>query len=316
MSQRLYLLLFYLGVSSLEYCCQNNSANLRKLSVEEDYLLTIDKINNGVENLSDYDILVKDSSGRIISKDSIAKIDLSQYAFDSYVDKNNCVRLQVLRHITEEDRLAKKKWDSLLINDREFLIKFIASIKADSTEKESILEAYNSMAPLKNLPINCDSLADYLENALDLDQGNRSSGRIDAKVDRSNQELLVSIINKCGFEAIEETNEKGIQATFYIIQHANKELRERYFPQLDLWTRKSLMPASELALMIDRMKVDNNEEQIFGSQVRIYNDGRVELYKIKDMERVDIRRDSVGLGPLSEYLKHYGIDWETPSNHE
>jgi hypothetical protein len=39
---------------------------------------------------------------------------------------------------------------------------------------------------------------------------------------------------------------------------------------------------------------------------------KLELWPIEDEERVDARRASVGLGPLAEYLKHFGLEYKPP----
>jgi len=40
---------------------------------------------------------------------------------------------------------------------------------------------------------------------------------------------------------------------------------------------------------------------------------RPELWPIEDEEDVDARRASVGLMPLAEYLKRFGLDYSSPA---
>ncbi|MDQ3394850.1 MAG: hypothetical protein M3512_12165 [Bacteroidota bacterium] len=61
--------------------------------------------------------------------------------------------------------------------------------------------------------------------------------------------------------------------------------------------------------MEDRMLMDRGEKQKYGSQV-IKDNGSDEwtLYPIQDPENVNKMREKNGLGPLEEYLRHFGIE--------
>lgn len=131
-------------------------------------------------------------------------------------------------------------------------------------------------------------------------------------IDRENQQTVVSIIEKCGFPTIKEHGYKSVEAVFLVIQHAGKNLREKYFPLIKKSADQGELQWSTVALMEDRMLMDRGEKQKYGSQVRKDN-GNEEwsLYPIQDPENVNKRRAEVGLGPIEEYLRHFGIEYST-----
>jgi hypothetical protein len=65
--------------------------------------------------------------------------------------------------------------------------------------------------------------------------------------------------------------------------------------------------------MEDRMLMDKGEKQKYGSQVRKSNGSdKWSLHPpIQDPENVNKRRAEVGLEPIEEYLKHFGIEYKT-----
>jgi hypothetical protein len=55
------------------------------------------------------------------------------------------------------------------------------------------------------------------------------------------------------------------------------------------------------------------KKQIYGTQLaRNEKTGKYELYPIEDEEHADLLRTSVGLPPIAEYLKSFGIEYIPP----
>ena len=63
---------------------------------------------------------------------------------------------------------------------------------------------------------------------------------------------------------------------------------------------------SSFALMEDWPLMYNAYKQIYGSQI-----SNGEHYNLKDPQTVDERRAAIGLGPLSDYLLHFDLDYDT-----
>jgi hypothetical protein len=53
------------------------------------------------------------------------------------------------------------------------------------------------------------------------------------------------------------------------------------------------------------------KKQIYGSQLQTNAQGQLEFYPIEDEANMDKRRQSVGLEPLAEYAKHFGLEYHS-----
>jgi hypothetical protein len=68
---------------------------------------------------------------------------------------------------------------------------------------------------------------------------------------------------------------------------------------------------SSLALLIDRVRMGNDEPQLYGSQLRMNQEtGQWELYDLADPAEVDMRRAEMGLEPLADYLARFGLEYD------
>jgi hypothetical protein len=78
---------------------------------------------------------------------------------------------------------------------------------------------------------------------------------------------------------------------------------------------KGELAKANLALLEDRVLVRQGKSQIYGSQLRNNPDTKkMEFYPIEDEAHVDERRSTVGLGPLTEYAKLFGLDYTPKKN--
>ena len=66
---------------------------------------------------------------------------------------------------------------------------------------------------------------------------------------------------------------------------------------------------SQMALMEDRILMREGKPQKYGSQIQAGCKTKWELYPLKNPETVNKRRAEVGLQPLEEYVKQYGIEF-------
>ena len=71
---------------------------------------------------------------------------------------------------------------------------------------------------------------------------------------------------------------------------------------------------SAVALMEDRILMENGRKQKYGSQLRSQGDGPLLLYPVEDPEHVNERRAAMGLETIEAYLKRFGIDYKPEQN--
>lgn len=124
-------------------------------------------------------------------------------------------------------------------------------------------------------------------------------------VDLDNQAWLQSIMEHQGWPRRSIFGEDA-QTAWLIAQHSDNdtELQQQALEMLMQVVKKGEAPAKEGAYLTDRVRVNQGQPQIYGTQVHRI-DGKVVLYEVEDPEHLDERRKSVGLGPEAEYLKGF-----------
>ena len=129
--------------------------------------------------------------------------------------------------------------------------------------------------------------------------------------DSTNQAFVFKLIQDYGWPGRSFVGDHGNYTVWLVIQHAELDIQEKYFPLLAASVDQGQSQPSHLALLQDRILMRKNLPQVYGSQV-IFNDqtGAPEFYKIADEENVNTRRQSVGLEPIEVYAEHFGIVYE------
>jgi hypothetical protein len=122
------------------------------------------------------------------------------------------------------------------------------------------------------------------------------------------------IIDTHGWQGPEEVGKQGSQTIFLVIQHADSLTQVTYLPLMQEAVKKGKARPQDLALLEDRVLTTQGKEQVYGSQVRMNAAGKYEFFPIKDETNVNKRRASVGLQPLEEYAKYFGINYVLPKS--
>lgn len=254
--------------------CKNQKSALRKLSQVEIYNYL--RLNASFPK----DIIHLDFNNHQISYDSaiiLSRASTQKFKVDYYVDANN--------------KIVQAK-----------------AIKATEEELKEIQLGYEKLEQNTPFPItktNCDSLKERISMLIKQDQELRN-GMINQIKDFQNQISAISIIENCGWDLIERADKENIFSLFIIIQHTNKYTRKKYFQKFKEYSEKGYLLPKFLALMEDRMLMDNNLPQIYGSQIKLKN-GKQLIWTIQNAEQVDERRLKIGLDSLSNYLKYFGL---------
>ena len=156
------------------------------------------------------------------------------------------------------------------------------------------------------IEVDCSKKLQILNEVYESDQRIRKSNELIkyAKEDHRNQELVISIIEKCGMPTLKEANYKQMAAIWLGIQHSNKKIRKKYFPQIVEAVINGDLSKGQYALMKDRMLMDEGKPQIYGSQIK---NGK--LYKLENPETVNERRKKMGMETIENYLKRFNIQF-------
>lgn len=151
--------------------------------------------------------------------------------------------------------------------------------------------------------VDCARKSEILREVYESDQRIRQGNKLIqfAKEDHRNQELVISIIEKCGMPTLEEVSQNEMNAIWLGLQHTDKKFRKKYFPQIEKAVAKGDLSKEQYALMKDRILMDEGKPQLYGTQLE-----NGELYDLQDPETVNERRKEIGLEPIEDYLEKFG----------
>ena len=154
------------------------------------------------------------------------------------------------------------------------------------------------------IEVDCSKKRQILSEVLESDQRIRKSNEFIkyAKEDHRNQELVISIIEKCGMPRLKEVWQRQMDAIWLGLQHSTKDIRKKYFPQIEKAVKNGDLSKQQYALMKDRILMDEGKPQIYGSQIE---NGK--LYKLENPKTINERRKEMGMEPIDDYLKYFNI---------
>ena len=113
------------------------------------------------------------------------------------------------------------------------------------------------------------------------------------------------ILHVHGWPSFSLVGNDGAQAAWIVAQHADAD---RNFQRNCLELMRVAVNAGEadaqlLAYLTDRVRVALQQPQVYGTQMRVLDDGHLEPFEIGDADRVDERRAEIGLESMVEYRK-------------
>jgi hypothetical protein len=131
--------------------------------------------------------------------------------------------------------------------------------------------------------------------------------------DSINLITVTMILDKYGWLGADVVGQQGNVALFLVIQHSNQKTQEKYLPMMRSAVKNGKASSSNLALLEDRVALGQGKKQIYGSQIDRDQQGKYFVSPIEDELNVNKRRASVGLDPLEEYVKYWGIEYKLPT---
>jgi hypothetical protein len=128
------------------------------------------------------------------------------------------------------------------------------------------------------------------------------------EIDVANMKRLADIVDAFGWPGIRFAGAAS-QTAFLVLQHADTASQRKYLPQLREAVMRHDALGSDLALLEDRVRVADGKPQLYGTQLAL---NPLRFQPIEDEAHVDQRRRSIGLPPLAEYAKRFGLDYTPP----
>lgn len=131
------------------------------------------------------------------------------------------------------------------------------------------------------------------------------------RADARNLPRVTAIIDQYGWPGNSLVGRSGSLTAFLVIQHSNLATMQKYLPLMRQAAAKGELAKQNLALVEDRVLTFQDKPQLYGSQYRYNNStGKPEFFPIADEAHVDERRTSMGLEPLADYAKGFGLDYK------
>lgn len=109
-----------------------------------------------------------------------------------------------------------------------------------------------------------------------------------------------------------DAGDSAAKSAWLILQHSpDTAWQAAMLPELVRLGHQREIPLSEVALLIDRVLVNEGKPQRYGSQFSVA-DGRLVPAPVEDLRTLDERRASMGLPPMSEYVTRLGEAMKLP----
>jgi hypothetical protein len=126
------------------------------------------------------------------------------------------------------------------------------------------------------------------------------------ETDRRNSARMAEVLDAHGWPGWRLVGSDGAFAAFVLVQHADLDLplQQRGLDLLTAAVHAGDADPSDLAYLVDRVRVATNQPQVYGTQWGSDESGApAPRTPIEDPAQVDIRRAAVGLGTLADYLE-------------
>lgn len=121
---------------------------------------------------------------------------------------------------------------------------------------------------------------------------------------------VADILENYGWLSEAEVGRNANLALFLVIQHAPYKLQLHFEGKVQKAFEQGKLKPAHYALFKDRILLRQGKKQLYGSQIgRLPDTGEKYILPLEDPDKVDARRKSMGLEPLADYVKHWGISW-------
>lgn len=178
--------------------------------------------------------------------------------------------------------------------------------KIDHNDKESVKVAIDQ------------TLADELAQMAEIDQiaagipqgeykklSEKQWNSFKDSVFRTHTKRLKEIISNHGFPGYDLVGENGSSNFWLMTQHADHDpsFQRTVLQKMEQEIKKKNADSRDYGLLLDRVNLNTNQPQIYGTQVT-YNTHTGQAYpkNLADSAKVNKRRQNIGFEPLEEYL--------------
>jgi hypothetical protein len=190
------------------------------------------------------------------------------------------------------------------------------SLKKELDSMYVLDQKFRELMHIAQKPQKADSLARYYK----VDRNDLTSHLWDlqTEVDESNLKRVEEIIKQYGYPGTAMVGSPTDEAVFYVIQHSDKI--DQYIPLVEKAAREKQLPFRQYAMMLDRWLVQDEKEQVYGTQASGFSTmnkqtGKAEqvwiIWPISDPANVNQRRKEAGFElTVEENAKRLGVEYK------
>lgn len=191
----------------------------------------------------------------------------SLHSHSRWKEFTDTMRLRQDRLEANYDRKLKARLEGIFRTDQDVRYRFIEAYKAERKDSALIAELTAEMR----------------------------------QTDSCNLAEIKDILTKHGWVG-KRTVGNACNAIWIVIQHSDIDTQKWALPMLKSAADSGDISRASIAMLEDRILVNENLPQIYGTQFSWGEKGELILYPLENPEQVDELRKSIGLGPLEDYL--------------
>lgn len=154
---------------------------------------------------------------------------------------------------------------------------------------ERIIELKNADLKLRNKLIESRKLSEGYNEEME-------------KLHLHNASILNEIINEIGYPTVDKVGKEASEAAWLIIQHSigSPDFMKKCTEQLQNAVKENKADTVNLAYLMDRIAVFEENPQLYGTQFDWDENGKLSPNLIDDLIKVNERRNTIGLNSLEE----------------
>lgn len=123
---------------------------------------------------------------------------------------------------------------------------------------------------------------------------------------------LRQIVDRYGWPTRAAVGPEAANAAFLILQHSPvHEFQRSMVPLLEGLAQEGAMPPSQVAMLVDRVLVQEGKQQRYGTQFSV-EDGELVMHPVEAEEGLDDRRRQMRLPPIEEYRRLLEEHYQAP----
>lgn len=128
------------------------------------------------------------------------------------------------------------------------------------------------------------------------------------QIDSVNQYKIAALLDQYGWlDSSKVGDAASIQ--FYVLQHAPLQIQIKYRKQIRKGLKLKDIEAYQYAMFEDRIAVQSGKKQKYGTQILYTDTGKPYVAPCVNNKNVNKLRHKVGLPPMNQYLKRWGLEW-------